>query len=376
MPVKGLSRNTYCVLGIPIDVIDMSSVLRTVEAAMTEKSRFLVSTPNVNFLVTAQADREFRDTIIHSDLCPADGMPIIWIAKLIGVPLRKRVAGSDIFDALKIKRAYSDPIKVFLFGGAEGVAAEACQAINAERGGLRCVGSFFPGYGSVDEMSRDDILYKINSSNADFLVVSLGAKKGQTWLWRNRAHLSVPIQTHLGAAINFQAGKIKRAPRVMRALGLEWLWRIKEEPYLWRRYWRDGSILAHLLRTRIVPFAMRMVWLKLRYLGTCSECDLQEVQGGDTLTLSISGLAIARFVNKVVPAFQMAIKTKKRITIDFTNTVGIDARFMGLLLLMRKAVRDEGGELVLIGLSRSLLTLFQLNGADFMISETRFSDCV
>ena len=82
---------------------------------------------------------------------------------------------------------------------------------------LRCVGTLDPGFGSVDEMSRDQIIDEINASQADFLAVSLGAKKGQLWLHRNHQRLTIPIRVPLGAAINFQAGKVKRAPPRLRA---------------------------------------------------------------------------------------------------------------------------------------------------------------
>jgi Glycosyl transferase WecG/TagA/CpsF family len=90
------------------------------------------------------------------------------------------------------------------------------------------------------QMSRDQMIDKVNASEADFLAVSLGAKKGQLWLHRNHQRLAIPVRAHLGAAINFQAGTVKRAPPRLRAWGLEWLWRIKEEPQLWRRYGHDG----------------------------------------------------------------------------------------------------------------------------------------
>ena len=105
-----------------------------------------------------------------SDLCTADGMPIVWLARLLGVPIRERIAGSDIFEALKSRKARPDQLSVFLFGGAEGVAAAACTKLNAESGGMTCAGSFYPGFCSVDEMSTDAIIDMINSSNADFLV--------------------------------------------------------------------------------------------------------------------------------------------------------------------------------------------------------------
>src|SRR5262249_47191044 len=157
-----------------------------------------------------------------SDLSPTDGMPIVWIARLFGLPIRRRVAGSDIFFALKTEHSFAHPMKLFLFGGADGVAVKAAKVLNDGLGGLRCGGLRNPGFGTVEEMSRDDLIQEINSSGADFLVASLGAKKGQLWLRRNHDRLQVPIRAHLGATLNFQAGTVKRAPLIMRKLGVEW----------------------------------------------------------------------------------------------------------------------------------------------------------
>ena len=92
--------------------------------------------------------------MLDSDLCPADGMPIVWIARLIGVPIKQRVSGSDIFDALKMPDRHRRRLKLFLFGGAEGVAAAAAARLNAAPSGLSCVGALAPGFGSVEAMSR------------------------------------------------------------------------------------------------------------------------------------------------------------------------------------------------------------------------------
>ena len=200
-------------------------------------------------------------------------MPIIWIAWLAGIPIKSRIAGSDLFDALKAEHSSAHPLKIFLFGGAEGVAAAASRALNSQPRGLHCVGSLYPGFCSVDEMSWDEIIDNINSSGADFLVASLGAQKGQLWLQRNHHRLSIPLRAHLGASINFQAGTIRRAPSIMRKLGLEWLWRIKEEPYLWRRYWNDGCVLFLLLFTRVLPLAFWTWWLQLKYGRRGEDCD-------------------------------------------------------------------------------------------------------
>jgi N-acetylglucosaminyldiphosphoundecaprenol N-acetyl-beta-D-mannosaminyltransferase len=153
-----LTREVYGVLGIPVDVIDMAAVLCKIDVAAADKSPFLLSTPNLNFLVTSRLDPEFRESLLISDLCPADGMPIVWLARMLGAPIKERVAGSDIFEALKSARHATQRLSVFLFGGAEGVAAAACSKLNAEPGGMTCAGSFYPGFCTVDEMGTDAII--------------------------------------------------------------------------------------------------------------------------------------------------------------------------------------------------------------------------
>ena len=114
-----LAREVYCVLGLPIDAVDMAESVRRIEAASASSTPYRISTPNLNFLISSRSDPEFRNSVLQSDLCPADGMPIVWIARLIGLPIRQRIAGSDIFDMLKARRHFVRPLKVFLFGGPE-----------------------------------------------------------------------------------------------------------------------------------------------------------------------------------------------------------------------------------------------------------------
>jgi N-acetylglucosaminyldiphosphoundecaprenol N-acetyl-beta-D-mannosaminyltransferase len=362
-----LSREVYCILGMPIDVIGMQSVLRRIETAAATKKPFFLSTPNLNFLVNSQWDSDFRESLLQSDLNPADGMPIVWIAQFLGIPAKDRIAGSDIFDSLKAEHNSARPLKIFLFGGAEGVAAAACRALNVAPGGLSCVGSLYPGFGSVDDMSRDDIFDNINSSDADFLVASLGAQKGQLWLQRNHQRLLVPVRAHLGAVINFQAARLRRAPRMMRRIGLEWLWRIKEEPHLWRRYWNDGCALLRLLATRVMPLAIWTWWLRLKYERHGRDLAIKQTDDYKSVTVSLIGHAIGPYIDKIIPVFREAITTQKQIIIDFSKTRVIDARFLGLLLMLRKKLKSSGASPAFTGLSPELERMFRLNGLEFLL---------
>jgi len=362
-----LTREVYGVLGIPVDLIDMAAVLRKIEVAAAGKSPFLLSTPNLNFLVTSRLDPEFRESLLISDLCPADGIPIVWLARLLGVPIKERIAGSDIFEALKSARYASQRLSVFLFGGLEGVAAEACSKLNAEPGGLTCAGSFYPGFCTVDEMSTDAIIDLINSSNADFLIAALGAKKGQAWLLRNHDRLRIPVRVHLGATINFQAGTVKRAPARMRKWGLEWLWRIKEEPQLWTRYWDDGIVLLRLVLTHVVPLMILARWNQLRWGGKAQYLLIKRVEDHKSVILSINGAAIAQNVGNALPYFKDAAGASKDVVINFTDTRLIDARFIGLLLMLNKLLKRQQLHLTFTGISPRIARIFRLHGFGFLL---------
>lgn len=248
------TRAVVCVLGLPLDAVTIDEAVERIRAAAFGARRCFLSTPNLNFAMTALQDASFRDSVLHSDLSLVDGMPLVWIARLLGQPLRGRVSGSDLFEALHAHPG--PPINVYIFGGPPGAAAQASERINRRGGGLRCVGSDAAGFGSVDELSDDERIDRINRSGAHFFMISIGAARGQQWIERNASRVNVPVLAHLGAVVNFEAGTLRRAPAWMRSFGLEWLWRIKEEPSLWRRYARDGTMASKVLLTRVLPDAI------------------------------------------------------------------------------------------------------------------------
>jgi N-acetylglucosaminyldiphosphoundecaprenol N-acetyl-beta-D-mannosaminyltransferase len=360
-----LSREVYCVLGVPVDAIDMTTALRRIVAAARGHAPFLISTPNLNFLASSLRDTEFRDALLLSDLSTADGAPIVWIARLLGIPLRERVAGSDMFECLSATRD-THRLGVFFFGGAQGAADAACRKLST-RTGVRGVGAIYPGYASVGELSHDRFIDAINASDARFLVVALGSGKGQTWLARNHHRLQTPVRAHLGAVINFLAGSVKRAPLLVRRVGLEWLWRIKEEPHLWKRYWADGVVLLRLLLTRVLPLALE----KRKYRRSAKR-DLFEVttlEGVQVVTLRLSGHATGRHIARAIVHFRNAVNLQKnRLAVDLSGLAFIDARFLGLLLMVRKQLRARGADLQLVGASRNIERLFRLNELGHLIS--------
>jgi N-acetylglucosaminyldiphosphoundecaprenol N-acetyl-beta-D-mannosaminyltransferase len=361
--VDAFSRPLYCILGLPIDAIDMAGALKRIRASAAGSTRLLVSTPNLDFLATLHEDAEFRESLLMSDLCLADGMPIVWLARLVGIPLKGRVAGSDMFDALAASEGLV-PLTVFLFGGEEGVAAAACRLLNAEARGLKCLGAMCPGFGTVEDMSTDAIIDKINASAANLLVLGLSSRKAQPWLLRNYHRLNVPIRANLGATINFQAGTVKRAPASLRNSGMEWLWRIKEEPYLWRRYWKDGVFLIRLIVGSLLPL---MAWASWLHFTVRDNFAISETEQDAAIILALSGLATARHVEEAIAGCRRALSHKAPIVINFAATRFIDARFLGLLLMLRKCTVAQGTPLTLTGVSAQLARLFRLHGAEYLL---------
>jgi N-acetylglucosaminyldiphosphoundecaprenol N-acetyl-beta-D-mannosaminyltransferase len=361
-----LDREVYCILGIPIDAAEMPDVLRCIDTAAFNAAPFLISTPNLNFLVSSQTDPEFRESLLLSDLCPPDGMPIIWIARLLGIPIKQRTAGSDILEALKARPSSGSLLKLFLFGSSEEIASKAAERINSSSRGVKCVGWLCPGFGSIDQLCREEFIDQINTSNADLLMAALGARNGQLWLLRNHCRLRVPVRAHLGTTINFQAGTIKRAPIVMRRTGFEWLWRIKEEPHLFRRYWHDGGVLLKLLITHVLPLVIATRWRILQKQR--HDFDIVSTQTDAAVTVHLSGDASARRVRHAVPHLRDAVASQKPVTVDLSQARTIDARFFGLFLMLRKKLQSRGSKLEFVGVSSLIAGQFRRNRVEYLLS--------
>lgn len=362
-----LTREVYGVLGVPIDAVGMNSVIEIVRAAAMSRAPFMISTVNVNFLIKSATDRAFRRSVLQSELCTADGMPVVWLAKMLGIPVKERLAGSDMFQAFRQNRGA--PLGVFIFGGQEGVADRLCNQLAAENGGLGCAGWHYPGFGSIEEMSTKANIDKINESGAQFLAVALGAAKGQAWLVNNRDQIHVPVRVHLGASINFEAGILKRAPRLWRNLGLEWLWRIKEEPHLWRRYFGDGIALGRLLVSRFLPLFILQLFDKGHGQLVSAPLQITQAEAADKLIMSVSGAAVRSNVHAAIERFQTALDCHKNVTINLAGTVLLDYRFLGLLLMLNKALTEQSLSLKLESVPAAIARRLRFNGFGFLLDQ-------
>lgn len=352
-------RDTWLILGLPFDVVDLNRSLALIEEAIEQNTHCFLSTPNLNFAIAAHSDTAFFNSVVDSDLSVADGMPLVWVAKLLGVPIKERVAGSSLFNELSC-RPRDKKIRVYFFGGQQGVAEQAHTKLNETSVGMKSCGFYDPGFVSIEKMSSTNILNEINAAKPDFIVVALGAKKGQAWIHKNREYLNAPVISHLGAVINFVAGNIQRAPERWQRFGLEWVWRIKQEPSLWKRYFSDGLMFLELLVMKAFPLAVYDRFLK--HSACFSEiCDVSQSQNIDGY-VELKGSFNVLTLELVKTVFSSILNEEKgSVTIDCCKLSYIDSAIIATLMLFQTYLKKQGRSLKIINLSKRINTLFKLN---------------
>jgi N-acetylglucosaminyldiphosphoundecaprenol N-acetyl-beta-D-mannosaminyltransferase len=179
--------------------------------------------------------------------------------------------------------------------------------------------------------------------------------------------LIVPILGQFGATINFQAGLIMRAPKFLQRVGFEWLWRIKEEPYLWRRYWGDGLKLLRIILTEVLPL---MLYASSRYLTRWMRIDRVSAEFNEEeqrVIITLSGDLTEAHVADVIWCFRRALRSDKQILIDMSNARHVDSRFFGLFLMVYKQVLGHHRTLKFAGVTSCVRRMFSLNGFDFLL---------
>ena len=359
-------RKIHVLLGLPFDAVELADAVRLVQTSVSCRRSLFLSTPNLSFLIDCMHDESFRDSVIQSDMSVADGMPLIWIARLLHIPLPERVAGSSMFDSLRVDP--TSKIKVYFFGGPPGIAEKACQQLNENYSDFKCVGYMSPGFGIIEEISSDPIIEHINSSEADFLVVALGAKKGNAWIQRNFFRLTVPVVSHLGAVVSFVAGSVSRSPLWMQRAGLEWLWRIKEEPQLWQRYFVHGVALILLLFFKVLPYAWYMYRHRELLVDSSTPHVSIEIQAG-VAVINLQGVCVEHNLEPIRAALKRVVKYGVDIKLNVSEVNHVDNALIGLLMILFGHQQQLGKSLIIVGVTATLRKIFIWNCAQFLLQD-------
>lgn len=230
------------ILGVKIDNITMDETVARVEAMLADGKKHQVVTPNPEFVMLAQKDDEFKKILNQADLAIPDGIGLVWASRILSSKLKERVTGTDLMLRL-CERAAQQGWRIFLLGGESGVAARAAEKLKIQSSKLKIVGVCEGG--SLEDR-------KAVIPPTDFLFVAYGAPKQEKWIVENLPRIPVKVAMGVGGAFDFIVGKQKRAPVFVQNLGLEWLWRLLQQP------WRARRQLA------LIKFLVLVFWQKIR----------------------------------------------------------------------------------------------------------------
>jgi N-acetylglucosaminyldiphosphoundecaprenol N-acetyl-beta-D-mannosaminyltransferase len=356
-------REVHCVFGLPFDAMREDDAVNVLRTSCVERTRTLLSTPNLSFASGSMTDEAFRMSVVNSDISTADGGPIVLLARLLGAPLPHRVTGATVFQ--RLTEEPGTPVSVYFFGGADNSAALAQERLNqAGRPWIRVVGHCSPGFGSVESMSGPAFTDPINAAQPDFVVVALGARKGQAWISRNWPHLKAPVISHLGAVVNFTAGTVKRAPAWIQRCGVEWLWRIKEEPALWRRYWHDGKVFLRYLLTQALP------WVLFNRSAPHPSIPLQLeiVQQAEECTIKLTGAASnGPALASLRAALAQACSKGWSVTLDLRGLTYAGTAFVGLVQLLDGWQRYRSATVTLTQVPAGVARALRWAGASYLL---------
>jgi len=211
--------------GIQVDNVSLAEAVEQVDQYLQSNIPRLIVTPNPEIIVASQTDLDLKRIVNSADLRVADGISMVVVSKILKQPLKERVSGIDLMQALlKINK------KVFLLGSAPGVAGEAAANLVQKYPGLNIVGVEH-GYFKDDQ----EVIKKIKYTKPDILFVGLGAGRQEKWLSKNLKELNVPVSLAIGGSLDVLSGRKRRAPKWIRALYIEWLYRLFTEPGRWKR---------------------------------------------------------------------------------------------------------------------------------------------
>jgi len=228
------------IMGVYFHNVDMTQAVDIAMTAVRDKTTCRVVTPNAEIGMLCKRDDTLRRVVNESGLVLPDGIGVVYAAKILGTPLKGKVAGVEFADHLAAALA-AEGRSLYLFGGKPGVAEEAAAKLLEKHPGLRIAG-IRDGYFKQEE--EPAIVSAIRDSGADALFVCLGAPKQELWMDKWQSELSIPVTAGLGGSLDVISGQVKRAPDIFIKLGLEWFYRLLTQP---KRFFRMLRLPVYLL---------------------------------------------------------------------------------------------------------------------------------
>lgn len=344
---SGLVRQPIALLGVAFDNLTLRETVGRIEEMIASRRSHYVVTANVDFLAQARRDLELHNILLNAPLVLCDGTPLVWASRLFGNPLPERVAGADVVPEL-ICVAAKKGYRLFFLGATEEANTQAIARLRAQFPELH-ISHYSPPFRPLPEMDDAEIIRRIRASKPDLLFVAFGCPKAEKWLAKHHRELGVPVAIGVGATIDFLAGNVKRAPRWMQRGGVEWIYRLCQEPRrLFKRYATDllyfgGAMLHQFWTMKLRSSAKRS---QTRTSATQSNGRWQRVAAANCLNKDS--------VERDAARWKEIADADRHCLLELAQTISMDSTGVAVLVHLKKQLRVAGRQLILLSPSSAV----------------------
>jgi len=348
------TSETVALFGLPITKVNMAGAVARIEEYILSGKTHQIATANLDF-----ARNALRDPFLHRIICGCsmvlpDGAPILWASRMFSAPLEERVTGVDLIPELA-RLSQEKGYGIYLLGSSEESSQAAAEALARLHPGVNLVGRYSPPMAPLQAMDHEEIVRRIREARPQIVLVGFGNPKQEIWIYRHKDRLPPAVMIGVGGALDMIAGKLRRAPRWVRRLHMEWLFRLGQEPQrLLPRYLRDGiALLTHL---PLGLAASRMQPFERRQRGSAEEVrrGVRIVATPGKLGDQASGL--------LVRAAKAAVLEGETLIVDMSSTLRLEAEGIGALLQARRLLLEEGLWIWLTGMSNPVRRVLHFSG--------------
>ena len=327
-------------LGVPFHRVTLGETITWIGRRIRERANTYMATANVDFAAQASQDAELQRILLEADLVVCDGTPLVWASRWMNAPLPERVAGSDLVPAV-CERAELEGWKLYFLGASTEVLEAARANLLKKHPRLKIAGMEAPPRAHLLDFDHEAIAERIRAAAPDVLFVAFGCPKQEKWIWMNYRRLGVPVSVGVGATFDFLAGKFSRAPGILGKLGLEWVYRLLQEPRrLAFRYLVDLWFFSRAA-------ARQRLSLPPDRGGQAARAEHSSLGGAEIARVTWSGrIDAAAAAEMVLPE---PGPDQKGLVLDVSGVGFVDSSGLGLLAKLYKNCASRGIGFVLVG---------------------------
>ncbi|SCY29960.1 WecB/TagA/CpsF family glycosyltransferase [Desulfoluna spongiiphila] len=385
--------DTVLILGIPLDNLTMEETVDRIHdmvaAYRKDGKPRLVATVNVDFLVntlswfsTVPRHPELLGILQHADLVTADGMPLVWASRLLGNPLKERVTGADLVPRLAIA-APGRKLSLYFLGGRGEVARQAAETLKKKNPGMLIAGVDAPFVHvegeKLAQADEDDaeVIDRINEASPDVLLVAFGNPKQEAWFHRNSHRLKAAVTIGIGGTFEFITGSVSRAPVWMQKAGLEWVYRLTQDP---KRLWKRYIIGLFKFTVMVLPIIVQDRWRRFRVRTLRIKTpDTPAFEGTMPLKNELNVVPLpdeldASVVAKLKQQQEEWLAHDNGLVLDFRNVRFIDSSGLGFLLGLWKKGSARYAGFHMAGVQPPVMKTLKLNRVASLLSDHMVED--